>query len=295
MQPDRVVRNGRYKFRIRFYTQDVSQSPVLDTPIVTPLLDLSDDFDPIEYCKEPPDITFRFLASKFVKQDTAILAHSSALGQSRYFTKNVNDAREEKARKDEPFTGLTCLIAEFSPAIFRAMLFYLYLGRLGLKSRSNQAERMVTASSLYSRGAEQMEAKVQRRVTVQERGVHFEDLYRISERYEIPKLKALSLKAMQCSLNMSIVIPMLADLPGEAARGLTGQNKKEQQQQQQQLKKMQIKFALDMIKDYIHFFGLEATDLANKDRDARMRLSVEDRVELIHYIGDNVLNNIARL
>ncbi|KAG0195088.1 hypothetical protein BGX31_006790, partial [Mortierella sp. GBA43] len=47
MQPNRVSMNGRYMFRICFYTQDISQGRIIDTPIVTPYLDLDGNFDPM--------------------------------------------------------------------------------------------------------------------------------------------------------------------------------------------------------------------------------------------------------
>ncbi|KAF9343632.1 hypothetical protein BGX34_006536, partial [Mortierella sp. NVP85] len=256
LQADRVFRNGRYKFRICFYTRDITQHRTADRPIVTPFLDLDDHFDPMDYKEEPPDITFRFLRSKVVKEDTTILAHSSALRESRYFTEHVKEAREEREREGEPFTGLTCLISEFSPPVFRTMLRFLYMGRLELKSRSKEAERRVISSSCSSNESEPRKVKASGKWTARNRDmqpfecnlqdVYFEDLYRISERYEIPKLKALSLKAMQCSLNMSIAIGMLANLPGdprEAVRGLTGQD-----QEERRFNSMQMDLVLDTIK-----------------------------------------------
>lgn len=283
------MRNGRYKFRICFYTRDITQHRVNDRPIVTPFLDLDDNFDPMDYKEEPPDITFRFLGSKTVKENTTILAHSSALKESRYFTEHVKEAREEKEREGEPYTGLTCLIAEFSPAVFRTMLRYLYLGRLELKSRSKEAERKVISSSSSSKEPQPSPKPLE--YHLQE--VYFEDLYRISERYEIPKLKALSLRAMQCSLNMSIAIEMLANLPGEpreAARGLVGQN-----QEERQITSLQMELVLDAIKEYVHFFGVEATNLVKENKGITVHLPIEDRVELIQYVGDLILNNISRL
>ncbi|KAF9937655.1 hypothetical protein BGZ65_001243 [Modicella reniformis] len=275
----------------------------------TPFLDLDDEFNPMEYRDEPPDIILQFLASKVLREDTTILVHSSALGESRYFTQKVTEAREEKARKGEPFSGLTCLIAEFTPAIFRVMLRYLYVGRLELKSRSKQAERKVIASSspplvsVKPRGASRLRreagkeneegCKHFKKWRSQQDTVYFEDLYRISERYDIPALKTLSLKAMQCTLNMSIAIGILANLPcepREAARGLVGRSEEEKQ-----FDKMQVGLALDNVKEYIHFFGLEATNLVKENRDAKVHLSVESRVELIQYIGDAILNNMSRL
>jgi hypothetical protein len=257
----------------------------------------------MDYKEEPPDITFRFLKSKVVKEDTTILAHSSALQESRYFTEHVKEAREEREREGEAFTGLTCLISEFSPPVFRTMLRFLYMGRLELKSRSKEAERKVISSSCSSNEPEPLKVKASGKWTARNedmqplkcnlQDVYFEDLYRISERYEIPKLKALSLKAMQCSLNMSIAIGMLANLPGEpreAVIGLAGQN-----QEERRFNSMQMDLVLDTIKEYVHFFGLEATNLVKGNRDARVHLSTEDRVELVQYIGDFVLNNISRL
>ena len=58
---------------------------------------------------------------------------------------------------------------------------------------------------------------------------------------------------------------------------------------------MQMDLVLDTIKEYVHFFGLEATTLVKVNGDARVYLSIENRVELIQYIGDFVLNDISRL
>lgn len=291
MQPNRVSMNGRYMFRICFYTQDITQGRIIDTPIVTPYLDLDGNFDPMEYNKEPPDIAFRFLPSKVVRDETMILAHSSMLGESLYFTRNVNEAREEKARKGEPYNGLTCLIGEFSPTVFRTMLRYLYLGKLGLKNRSIEAERKVIASITLD-GAKPKDKGSQSNRVCSQQTPHYEDLYRISERYEIPSLKAISLKAMRCSLDMSIAIVMLANLPGElheAARGRVGVDEKERE-----FNKMQIESVLDVVKEYMYCFGIEASRPRRTMQDARVQLSVDDRVELIQYIGDCVLNNISR-
>ncbi|KAK3824762.1 MAG: hypothetical protein J3Q66DRAFT_364648 [Benniella sp.] len=146
---------------------------------VTPFLDLDDHFDPMDYKEEPPVITFRFLRSKVVKEDTMILAHSSTLQESRCFIEHVKEAGEERERED----------------------------------------------------------------------VYFEDLYRISERYVIPKLRALSLKTMQSSLNMSISIRMLTNQPREpreAVRGLAGQN-----QEGRELNSVQVDLVLNTIKELL--------------------------------------------
>lgn len=302
------MRNGRYKFRIAFHTQDISRSRFLEHPIFTSFLDIYTDFEPEQYWKDtPPDVCFYFPASRAVHEPISINAHSSALSESQYFAQRLTEVTEEKTTRGSPFHGVLCNITEFTPQVFRAMLRYLYTRRLRLKKRDEEAQKRTTsavtqneyrstgtvASEIYTFGA--FETEERRKKRRDEPGaVYFEDLYRISERYEIPTLKALSLKAMQCSLNMSVAISMLAKCQPE------GQEKSEERDKNVSrrdpavvLSHLQWAMAKDSVKEYIQFFGTEVTTSAN-DAAPGQNLSVEECNDMINSLGEDILNNLYR-
>ncbi|KAF9129717.1 hypothetical protein BGW39_003861 [Mortierella sp. 14UC] len=301
LQSERVTRNGRYKFRIAFHTQDISRSRFLEHPIFPSFLDIYSDFYPEQYWKHaPPDVCFYFPASKTVHEPISINAHSAALGESQYFAQRLTEVTEEKATQGSPFYGVLCNITEFTPPVFRTMLRYLYTGRLRFKKPEEEAQRRTTmgsgqsekesteTSGVYTFGA--FETEERRKKRHDEPGaVYFEDLYRISERYEIPTLKALSLKAMQCTLNMSVAISMLAKCHPES-----GEDKGEPGRDLEPvLNKLQWAMAKDSVKEYIQFFGTEVTTSAN-DVLPNRGMSVEERKHMINSLGDDILNNLYR-
>ncbi|KAG0299255.1 hypothetical protein BGZ98_010200 [Dissophora globulifera] len=317
LQPNRVLRNDRYKFRISFYTQDVSRLRFSQHAIFTSFLDIDPEFSPSEYRRDqPPDITFQFPGTQHKHQQlTTIMAHSSAIQQSEYLAQRVAEVIEEKTRSGLPYTGVTCAITEFSPDIFRVMLRYLYTGRLRMKSRSREAERQAAtvtstraSEAMSSRNAQSsmrgaldscvIEESGRARMDRVVRSVYFEDLYRISERYEVAGLRALTLKAMQCSLNMSIAIAILAklsrnpsDIRAEASSS-SGAMREQEARGEKELDAAQVDLAIDMVREYVQFFG---SVVATEEQDQGFETRVEDCLEMIHYIGDCVINNLTRL
>ncbi|KAH7057708.1 hypothetical protein BKA57DRAFT_531057 [Linnemannia elongata] len=310
LQSGRVTRNGRYKFRIAFHTQDISRSRFLEYPIFPFFLDIYTDFDPEQYWKDtPPDVCFYFPASRTVHEPISINAHSSALGESQYFAQRLMEVAEEKAARESPFYGALCNITEFTPQVFRVMLRYLYTGRLRLKKRSEEAQKRVTSgvtqnenrssgtatSEVYIFGAfETEEGRKKRRD--EPNAVFFEDLYRVSERYEIPTLKALSLKAMQCSLNMSVAISLLAKsrLEGQEAGSEERDKDGSHRDPETVLNRLQWAMVKDSVKEYIQFFGTEVTTSAN-DAAPWQDLSVEERNDMVNSLGEDILCNLYRL
>ncbi|KAK3848112.1 MAG: hypothetical protein J3R72DRAFT_485077 [Linnemannia gamsii] len=305
LQSGRVTRSGRYKFRIAFHTQDISRSRFLEHPIFPSFLDIYSDFYPEQYWKDTlPDVCFYFPASKAVHEPISINAHSSALGESQYFAQRLTEVTEEKATRGGPFYGVLCNITEFTPPVFRAMLRYLYTGRLRLKKTEEEAQKRTTqgasqgqsqseeksteTSGVYTFGAFETEERRKKRHDVPGT-VYFEDLYRISERYEIPTLKALSLKAMQCALNVSVAISILAKCNPES-----GEDRGESSRDPDSiLNKLQWAMAKDSVKEYIQFFGTEVTTSAN-DALPGQGISVEECKDMINSLGDDILNNLYR-
>ncbi|KAF8932167.1 hypothetical protein BGZ47_011525 [Haplosporangium gracile] len=305
LQSGRVMRNGRYKFRIAFHTHDISRSRFLEHPIFTSFLDIYTDFEPEQYWKDtPPDVCFYFPASRAVHEPISINAHSSALKESQYFAQRLTEVTEEKTTRGSPFYGVLCNITEFTPQVFRAMLRCLYTGRLRLKKRYEEAQRQTTSgtaqnesettgatSEVYTFGAFKTE---ERRTKHRDEpgAVYFEDLYRISERYEIPTLKALSLKAMQCSLNMSVAISLLAKYRPEG-----GEEEEDKDMSRRVpkavLNRLQWAMAKDSVKEYIQFFGTEVTT-STTDAFLEQNLSVEERKDMINSLGEDILSNLYR-
>lgn len=309
LQSGRVTRNGRYKFRIAFHTQDISRSRFLEHSIFTSFLDIYTDFEPEQYWKDTlPDVCFYFPASRAVHEPISINAHSSALSESQYFAQRLTEVTEEKATRGSPFYGVLCNITEFTPQVFQVMLRYLYTGRLRLKERDEEAQKRTTsgaaqnenkstgtvATEVYTFGA--FETEERRKKRQDEPGaVYFEDLYRISERYGIPTLKALSLKAMQCSLNMSVAISLLAKCQPEGQEEESEERDKDVSRRDPVavLNHLQWAMAKDSVKEYIQFFGTEVTTSAN-DSTPREDLSVEERKDMINSLGESILSNLYR-
>ncbi|KAF8930629.1 hypothetical protein EDD21DRAFT_356105 [Dissophora ornata] len=301
LQPDRVLRNGRYKFMVGFYTQDILRTRRLERQIFTSFVDIDPEFDPTELRQdETADVTFEFPAPKYGQGPITIQAHSSALQKSRYFEQRMTEVVQEKAHSNLPYNGITCVITEFSPNIFRAMLRYLYTGHMRMRNCTGEADVIETLFSIPAeppkhdgyatglRGGARSEIRVLEKVC-------FEDLYRISERYEIPGLRTLSLKAMQYTLDMSIAIAMLIKLPCKPSelRQVPGQYNSSGKEEQR-LNKVQLAQVVSTVKEYIQFFGLEVSTWPTENQDCKLELSVEDCLETIRYIGDCVLNSVSQ-
>ncbi|KAI1300534.1 hypothetical protein EDD11_006101 [Mortierella claussenii] len=395
LQPDRVLRNNQYKFRIGLYTQDISRSRILKHPIFTSFLDIDSSFEPSNYRPEDaPDVLFQFPMFKTqggssiniergsgtgtgagAGRDqptlcTIIQAHSSVVCKSHYFAQRVAEVKEERARSGLPFRGIICVITEFSPAVFRTMLRFLYTGRIRIQDLEKATEKRVAVGRGGGQGREQVETvalvtpiRVQpqeaglydgraiegRGVCRQERRsetVYFEDLYHISGRYGIQELRTLSLKAMQCTLNLSIAVGMLAKLPsvpgsirksledyvegkqlGHEEMDMDDGEKRESEEEEEKeeamgrerwakdersttkghveehgsksnkacLAEIHMQVVNSIMKEYIQFFATEATTLTTSGRVSHDALSAQERLYLIRYIGDCVLNNLGRL
>ncbi|KAG0284208.1 hypothetical protein BGZ96_011436 [Linnemannia gamsii] len=309
LQAGRVTRNGRYKFRIAFHTQDISRSRFLEHPMFASFLNIYTEFEPDKYWRDtPPDVCFYFPVSRTVHEPISISAHSSALGDSQYFAQRLTEATEENATRGSPCYGIVCNITDFIPQVFRVMLRYLYTGRLRLKRRdkepqwraaseTSQNESRTTGTAVagvYTYGAFESEERIMK--CPEEPGtVYFEDLYRISERYEIPKLKALSLKAMQCSLNFSVAISLLAKCRPEnqGDEGEEGDEDVSRRDPKAVLNSLQWAMAKDSIKEYIQFFGTEVTTSAKVTVPGH-DLSIEECNDMINSLGEDILSNLHR-
>ncbi|KAF9988582.1 hypothetical protein BGZ75_009159 [Mortierella antarctica] len=305
IQPDRVKRNGRYKFSIAFYTQDVSRSRFLDHPIFTSFLDIDAGFEPTRYKSDvPPDVCFQFPQFPSAEHPTTILAHSSALEESQYFALRLAKVAHEKELEGTSFSGIMCSITEFTPSVFRVLLRYLYTGQVRLKKTPEEATYR-GSSPMDTSGTTQMEATYHKSQRTSEIGwrrtrarspasVFFEDLYRVAERYEVAGLKELSLKAMQCTLNMSIAISMLSKTRYETElQGLQGDD---DSKKERFFNKVQMDMAASIIKEYIQFFGTKLSPAGvNQGQGQERKLSLQERKDMIAYIGDFVLRHISRL
>ncbi|KAF9167511.1 hypothetical protein BGX21_010648 [Mortierella sp. AD011] len=300
LQPDRVLKNGRYRFRIGFFTKMIPNSSPLERPLFTNFLDIDAEFSPVR-CRpnELPDVTFQFPTSDSHGAPRIIMAHSSEIKKSQYFAHRVTEVVEEKKRRGIPFSGITCEITEFTPAVFRVMLQFLYTGELRVKSISGEREEKASAghSSQAKKGPPKKRAFLNKNsrlggcIRLPEK-VYFEDLYRIAERYEIPPLSALSLKGMQCDLNMSIAIAMLVKLPRESVDILGTSCSQAQDYEfkgEIHLDKIQVQLVKSIIKEYIQFYAVEATMLRRPDGKA---LSVQESLTVIHHIGGCVLDSV---
>ncbi|KAF9948103.1 hypothetical protein BGZ72_009930 [Mortierella alpina] len=304
IQPDRVQRNGRYKFSIAFYTQDVSRSRFLDHPTFTSFLDIDTDFEPTRHRLDvPPDVCFQFPLFPSPEYPTTILAHSSALQKSQYFALRLAKVAHEKELEGTCFSGIMCSITEFTPPVFRVFLRYLYTGQVRLKKTPEEGT-FRESSPMDMAGTTQMEAAYHksqraseigwRRTRVRSPGsVFFEDLYRVAERYEVAGLKELSLKAMQCTLNMSIAISMLSKTGDNTV--LQG-HRSEDAEKERLFNKVQMDMAVSIIKEYIQFFGTKLSPpRLTPSQDQEEELSLQERKDMIAYIGDFVLRHITRL
>lgn len=302
LQSDRVLRNGRYKFRITFHTQDISQSRHFENPLFATFLDINSEFDPIIYHpNEPPDVCFQFPIRD--RDPIAIHAHASVLESSRYFAQQLASIALGKGnRKRSFFDGTSCTITEFSPAVFRVMLRYLYTGQVEMIKQSEDGCFESGPPSQMRHVSDPVEYDndgpgTNRRRTHE--AVHFEDLYRIAERYGVDALKSLSVKAIQCNLNMAIAISMLAKLPEDACQqGLMsrGESFGGDDNQDRFFRDTQVGIAMDVVKEYIQFFSTEVT-IGNRleSSSGHHRPSIQQQRDMILEIGDCVLSNMIRL
>ncbi|KAF9200118.1 kinesin motor protein cin8 [Haplosporangium sp. Z 27] len=302
LQPDRVLRNGRYKFQIGFYTKDISGSNPFDHPLFMPILEIDPDFDPVG-CRlnESPDVTFQFPCSNPSGIPTIIMAHSSVIKRSQYFAHRVAEVVEKKTREGIPFNGITCEITEFTSSVFRVMLQFLYLGRLRFKNISDKVEQ----ESGYSASSPAMGELPRTRAyrsnpTGQEKHiwrsekVYFGDLFRIAERYGIPALCTLSLRGMQCTLSMSIAIAMLTNLPCNfsSAPECLDEHKKDNEgcKNEGSMSNIQIKLARDIIKEYMRFI----VEVTIPRQSFKEPVSREESLEILQHLGDCVLESIEQ-
>ncbi|KAF9919038.1 hypothetical protein BX616_002702 [Lobosporangium transversale] len=323
LQPNRVLRNDRYKFRISFYTQDISYARFLGRPIFFTFMDIDTFFDPVQYLpNDLPDIFFQFPAYESHEEIITIQAHSSMICRSQYFAQRLAEVAGNSWRGSTAFRVINCMITEFRPPVFRVMLRFIYTGRLLIEKHSRRNKQIV--SSLHSTISTQQAqgpvaiGKVKTNEGHQQKGrqsdvVYFEDLYRISERYEIPELRALSLKAIQCTLNMSIAIAMIAkqssdprkaDVSKDDGNYVHYQQQKSTEDEAEEMKpavrqeyymKIQKELVKNMVKEYIQFFATEASRLTIKDMTSTPVLSAQEGLQMVRVVGDLVLENAYRL
>ncbi|KAF9329850.1 hypothetical protein BG006_007137 [Podila minutissima] len=271
LEAGRIAGCGRYKFRVSLHTQDVSRTRFLDKPLFTSFLDLDTSFDPVD-CMENtrPDVCFRFPVSRHCAEPTVVCAHSSELKGSTYMLNKMAELSQEQSLvKKEKDTDhiFECTITEFSPMVFRVMLQYMYTGKLTLQPHSNYNQQSGDISC-----AERC---------------HFENLYRIAERYEVQSLKETTLKAIRHTLNMSIAISLLTKISlDDLEADDVGHTEKAYQQSVKMM-------AMDIVKEYILFFGTEIFVLQTEKRPED--LSIRERQHMVSHLGEYVLANLGYL
>ncbi|KAG0333915.1 hypothetical protein BG000_008790 [Podila horticola] len=190
-------------------------------------------------------------------------------GSAYLLKKMAGLSQEQKRVKKEGNTDhmFECTITEFNPVVFRVMLQYMYTGKLALQPHNN----------FYQQGQDHNRAG----------RCSFEDLYRIAERYEIQSLKESALKAIRHTLNMSIAISLLTKISLDDLEG-DGVDHAEKAYQRS-VKNM----AMDIVKEYIVFFGTEIFVLQADKRPKD--LSIRERHHMISHLGENVLTNLGCL
>ncbi|KAG0086789.1 hypothetical protein BGZ92_007869 [Podila epicladia] len=271
LEAERTARCGQYKFRITLHTQDVSQARFLAKPFFTSFLELDTSFDPVESMENTrPDVFFRFPVSRHCAESTVICAHSSELKGSKYFLNKLAEKNQEhgwlKKEKDTNHI-FESTINEFSPMVFRVMLQYMYTGKLALQSQINYNQQSRDKTYIDK--------------------CHFENLYRIAERYEIQSLKETTLKAIRHTLNMSIAISLLAKISLDDVEGDDVSHT--EKSYQQSVKTM----VMDIVKEYILFFGTEIFMLQTEKRPED--LSIHECQHMISHLGEYVLANLGCL
>ena len=267
-------------------------------------MDINPAFDPTLYRPdEPPDVCFQFPIKG--RDPIAIHAHASVLEPSRYFAQQLAGiALEKDDRKRTLFSGTSCTITEFSPAVFRVMLRFLYTGKVEMTNQLENTRFERGLPSQTRRVFDPVENVVHDECLGGNRNrtsgaVYFEDLYRIAERYGVQALKSLSLKAIQCNLNMTIAISMLAKLPEDACQqGLMGREESfgGENDHDRFFRDTQMGIARDIVKEYIQFYSMEVT-MANRPESpaGHHHPSTQQLREMISEVGDCVLSNMVRL
>lgn len=217
-----------------------------------------------------PDVCFRFPVSRHCAESTVVCAHSTELKGSTYLLNKMAELSQEqvlvKKEKDTDHI-FECTITEFSPMVFRVMLQYMYTGKLTLQSHSNYNQQS-------------------RDISCAER-CHFENLYRIAERYEVQSLKETTLKAIRHTLNMSIAISLLTKI---SLDDLEGDDVGHAEKAYQQSVKM---MAMDIVKEYIWFFGTKIFVLQTDKRPED--LSIREGQHMVSHLGEYVLVNLGCL
>ncbi|KAG0048768.1 hypothetical protein BGZ83_006326, partial [Gryganskiella cystojenkinii] len=313
LQPSRILRNGYYMFRVAFYTQDISQCRPPRQPLFASFLDINPEFDPSRYRPhESTDICFKFPKSQIsrflggrAEDPQEIHAHASILSHSPYFTQLIaNTIQREKDDASDEILGFE--ITEFGSEVFCVLLRYLYTGRIEMlprlmdKGPKNAADFdtrlphppcLSLESTSPTRRAQQStpDSTTARQRIGSITPVHFEDLYRIADRYEVQDLKALSLKAIQCNLDMTIAVSMLAKLPYDACQqGIETQGESfgGQTDQDRFFRRTQTTIAADLIREYVQFYSTKVDLLGMEHSPPGHLFSVQERRAAIREIGD---------
>ncbi|KAG0345627.1 hypothetical protein BG004_003438 [Podila humilis] len=293
MEAGRVTRCGRYKFRVALHTQDISRSQFLDRPIFTSFLDLDTSFNPTEYLKSsPPDVCFYFPVSSHCFQPTHIYAHSSELKGSNYLLSKFAELKRLRRERDAKAKGkeqnFECTVTEFSPGVFRVMLQFMYTGKMGLKKLTIPKEEAPLQEShqVYDMQQEQKPIGFRRAERC-----HFEDLYKIAERYEVHSLKEPALKAIRNTLNMLFGISLLTSTSLDKSQADISCQIPSERVLDESTRTMMM----DIVKEYILFFGTEIFSLGDDSREQKKDFSVADGRGMISYLGEHVLGNLVRL
>ncbi|KAF9922211.1 hypothetical protein FBU30_007712 [Linnemannia zychae] len=192
-------------------------------------------------------------------------------------------------------------VTEFPPQVFRVMLRYLYTGQLRFMDQNEECQDC-SMSGVDQRQKKSFKVKddlvskvlkLRKHIEICRNDsvpVYFEDLFRISERYEIPTLKALSLKAMQCSLNLSVAILMLAKCEPQSKEESASELSKFPKTV---LNRLQWLIAKDSVKEYIQFFGSEV-NASETDQEPWQHISIQECRSMIDSLGNGVLANLYR-
>ncbi|KAF9407850.1 hypothetical protein BGZ94_002545 [Podila epigama] len=274
LRPGWVTCNGNYKYRVSFYTQRISRSRFLKNPVFPSFVDIDTSFDPERYKRDTPtDVSFRFPASSHTSEPTEIRAHSSELRLSAYLSQQVADRPQESVDGRQESCSFTCTVTAFSPAVFRVMLQYLYTQMIVLRKPPHISE------PLYACHAEADQ--------VQQGTCLFEDLFKISDQYEILPLKELAIQAVHNTLNMNIAISLLTKEPTAAVNIYTNEAAPVYVQTSKQI-------AMNIVKEYIYFFGTGPFS-SQPNNMSTADMPVHERRNLISDMGEHILGNLSRL
>ncbi|KAF9573586.1 hypothetical protein EC968_008343 [Mortierella alpina] len=229
-----------------------------------------------EHSKEHPSAPCQVLAHELISRIQSIKIRSDST-LSELLVGRLDGRR---VLAGDSIQGQVCLRKTPEEATYRGSSTFDTLGTTQMEAAYHKSER---ASEIGWR-----------RTRVRSPGsVFFEDLYRVAERYEVAGLQKLSLKAMQCTLNMSIAISLLSKTKHDAElQGIQGDDA----QKERFFNKVQMDLAVSIVKEYIQFFGTQLSPpVVKQGQGQEQELSLQERKDMIAYISDFVLCHITRL